>query len=212
LVVDTATGQVVQRMDYDAFGRVLSDSNPGFQPFGFAGGLYDDDTGLVRFGARDYDAHSGRWTAKDPILLNGSDANLYGYVFNNPINAIDTTGLWRLPWSDEPGLPFDLPFGPDRDLHNNRNQYNRCPQQQPTTCGPDVEDDYSYDRFFDKWRGSGGTECKYDGQGNLLPDEKANYTFNFEPDDLPGHVWNDFVPHFWYGGAEAYTPDLTTPY
>ena len=41
-------------MDYDAFGRVLADTAPGFQPFGFAGGLYDHDTGLVRFGARDY--------------------------------------------------------------------------------------------------------------------------------------------------------------
>jgi YD repeat-containing protein len=53
LVVNAETGQVVQRMDYDAFGRVLQDTNPGFQPFGFAGGLYDDDTGLVRFGARE---------------------------------------------------------------------------------------------------------------------------------------------------------------
>ena len=55
LVVNAATGEVVQRVDYDAFGRVLNDTDPGFQPFGFAGGLYDDDTGLVRFGARDYD-------------------------------------------------------------------------------------------------------------------------------------------------------------
>ncbi|MGB8330505.1 MAG: hypothetical protein WCE62_10290, partial [Polyangiales bacterium] len=46
LVVNAETGAVVQRMDYDAFGRVLQDTNPGFQPFGFAGGLYDDDTGL----------------------------------------------------------------------------------------------------------------------------------------------------------------------
>ena len=37
LVVNAATGEVVQRMDYDAFGRVLQDTNPGFQPFGFAG-------------------------------------------------------------------------------------------------------------------------------------------------------------------------------
>jgi len=54
-----------QRLAYDEFGRVLGDSNPGFQPFGFAGGLYDADTGLVRFGARDYDAYTGRWTARD---------------------------------------------------------------------------------------------------------------------------------------------------
>jgi YD repeat-containing protein len=59
LVVDAATGQVAQRLDYDAFGRLVTDTNPGFQPFGFAGGLYDPHTGLVRFGARDYD--TARW-------------------------------------------------------------------------------------------------------------------------------------------------------
>ena len=74
LVVDAATGTVVQRLDYDEFGRVLSDSNPGFQPFGFAGGLYDRDTGLVHFGARDYDADTGRWTVKDPIGFAGGDS------------------------------------------------------------------------------------------------------------------------------------------
>ena len=51
LVVNAATGQVAQRIEYDAFGRVLSDTNPGFQPFGFAGGLYDAATGLVHFSA-----------------------------------------------------------------------------------------------------------------------------------------------------------------
>ena len=68
------------------------DTNPGFQPFGFAGGLYDRDTGLTRFGARDYDPHTGRWTAKDPIGLNGG-INLYAYVNNNPINYVDPSGL-----------------------------------------------------------------------------------------------------------------------
>jgi len=96
LVVDVSTGQVAQRMDYDEFGLVLTDTNPGFQPFGFAGGLYDKDTGLVRFGARDYDAQTGRWTAKDPILFAGGDTNLYGYVLNDPINFIDPEGLERL--------------------------------------------------------------------------------------------------------------------
>ena len=60
-------------MDYDSFGNVLQDTQPGFQPFGFAGGLYDPDTKLVRFGARDYDPRTGRWTAKDPILFAGGD-------------------------------------------------------------------------------------------------------------------------------------------
>ena len=41
LVVNTTTGAVAQRIDYDPWGRVTADSNPGFQPFGYAGGLYD---------------------------------------------------------------------------------------------------------------------------------------------------------------------------
>jgi len=93
LVVNTTTGQVVQRMDYDEFGRVLTDSNPGFQPFAFAGGLYDPDTRLVHFGIRDYDAETGRWTAKDPIEFDGGTTNLYSYAFNDPVNLIDPFGL-----------------------------------------------------------------------------------------------------------------------
>ena len=94
LVVNTADGTIAQRIDYDPYGKVLSDTSPGFQPFGFAGGLYDADAGLVRFGARDYDAETGRWTAKDPILFDGGDTNLYGYVQGDPINYIDATGAF----------------------------------------------------------------------------------------------------------------------
>jgi RHS repeat-associated protein len=93
LVIDVATGQIAQRLDYDAFGNVTLDTNPGFQPFGFAGGLYDRDTQLVRFGARDYDAATGRWTVKDPIGLGGGQTNLYTYVNNDPINHLDPSGL-----------------------------------------------------------------------------------------------------------------------
>ncbi|HEB90299.1 MAG TPA: hypothetical protein ENI85_12075 [Deltaproteobacteria bacterium] len=52
-------------MDYDEFGNVMQDTNPGFQPFGFAGGIHDRDTGLVRFGARDY-IRLGKWQARVP--------------------------------------------------------------------------------------------------------------------------------------------------
>jgi RHS repeat-associated protein len=92
LVVNAATGAVAQRLDYDEFGIVTSDTAPGFQPFGFAGGLYDPDTGLVRFGARDYDALTGRWTAKDPLYFSSGDSNLFVYVNNDAVNATDPTG------------------------------------------------------------------------------------------------------------------------
>jgi RHS repeat-associated protein len=93
LVIDAATGQIAQRMDHDEFGRVTLDTSPGFQPFGFAGGLHDRHTGLVHFGAREYDPETGRWTTKDPIGFAGGDANLYAYVANDPVNNVDPSGL-----------------------------------------------------------------------------------------------------------------------
>jgi RHS repeat-associated protein len=92
LVVNAADGSIAQQLDYDEFGRVTTDSNPGFQPIGFAGGLYDPDTGLVRFGARDYSAETGQWTARDPILFGGGQTSLYAYSFNDPINQTDFLG------------------------------------------------------------------------------------------------------------------------
>lgn len=93
LIVNAATGAVVQRVDYDVWGKVTLDSSTCFQPFGFAGGLRDPDHYLVRFGARDYDPEVGRWTSKDPILFDGGDTNLYGYAFSDPVNFIDPSGL-----------------------------------------------------------------------------------------------------------------------
>jgi RHS repeat-associated protein len=82
-------------MEYDSFGKLISDSKPDFRlPIGFAGGISDPDTGLVHFGMRDYDPAAGRWTARDPILFNGQQGNLYVYVSNNPVNLRDPSGLF----------------------------------------------------------------------------------------------------------------------
>lgn len=114
LVVDVATSTVAQELEYDAFGKVTKDTSPGFLPFGFAGGIYDGDTKLVRFGARDYDAETGRWTAKDPILFSGGQMNLYAYVANDPINWYDTDGndIWiEGPTNKEPNLHQSINVG-----------------------------------------------------------------------------------------------------
>jgi RHS repeat-associated protein len=97
-VVNTTNGVIAQQLTYSTYGQVLSDTNPSFQPFGFAGGLYDSDTKLVRFGAREYNGAIGRWMTKDPILFNGGDTNLYGYVLQDPVNYFDPNGhsAWRL--------------------------------------------------------------------------------------------------------------------
>ncbi len=41
LIVNTTDGAIIQQIDYDEFGNIIKDTNPGFQPFGFAGGLDD---------------------------------------------------------------------------------------------------------------------------------------------------------------------------
>lgn len=136
LVVDVATGNIAQRIDYDEFGVVLLDTNPNFQPFGFAGGIYDSNTKLTRFGARDYDAETGSWTTKDAALFSGGTSNLYQYAFSDPINFIDLTGL----------EPTQANSGSNSNQNNSNTQNNSNNQTQtgvsnwtnPQTNGKDV--------------------------------------------------------------------------
>jgi len=128
LVVDANTGAVEQRMDYDAFGNVIKDTNPGFQPFGFAGGLYDRDTKLVRFGSRDYDAEIGRWTAKDAAGFEGGSTNLYEYAMNDPINFVDYDGTKPIDWKRIIAFLFKFwELGIDLSEYNRPNLVTREP-------------------------------------------------------------------------------------
>jgi RHS repeat-associated protein len=74
-------------------------------PFGFAGGLKDNHTGLIRFGYRDFDPETGRWTARDPIGFAGGDTNLYGYVGGNPVMFFDPSGLRGISIPARPPIP-----------------------------------------------------------------------------------------------------------
>jgi len=98
---ETGSAAVVQQVDYDAWGNVTKIVDPDcsvggaalcFQPFGFAGGLWEPSTGVVRFGARDYDPMAGRWTQKDSIRFDAGQANIYVYVNDDPINGSDPRG------------------------------------------------------------------------------------------------------------------------
>jgi RHS repeat-associated protein len=92
-----ASGALAERVDYDAFGNVTSDTDPSFAvPIGFAGGLADTDTGRVHFGARDYDPTLGRFTTRDPAGLDGGDTNLYAYCAGDPVNGVDPSGLLHI--------------------------------------------------------------------------------------------------------------------
>jgi len=92
LVINSSDNSIAQRIDYDEFGNVLQDTHPGIQPFAFAGGIYDQHTKLIRFGARDYDAFAGRWSTKDNILFDSDGLNLYEYAMSDANNFIDLDG------------------------------------------------------------------------------------------------------------------------
>lgn len=117
-VVDVATGTIAQELEYDSWGRIISDSSPGFQPFGFAGGLYDRDTGWVLFGARDYRPEVGAWSAKDPLGFDAGDANLYRYTLGDPVNLIDPTGedAWGVAADFAAGFGDSVSFGITRHI------------------------------------------------------------------------------------------------
>ena len=121
LVVNADTGVVAQRLRYDEFGVVLEDTNPGFQPFGYAGGFYDADTGLVRFGARDYDAGSGRWLAKDAAVFENMEWNQYTYCDSDSINFFDADGESKV--SGQSNIGGNDPLAP-------RNMKNLSPKEQ----------------------------------------------------------------------------------
>lgn len=105
LVTDSATGDVVQRIEYVEFGRTVFDSSPELQPFGFGGGLLDGQTGLLRFGARDYSTVVGRWMTRDPVRFIGGP-NAYLYAAADPTMRRDATGL--KPPRKVPISPWDI--------------------------------------------------------------------------------------------------------
>jgi RHS repeat-associated protein len=91
-----ADGAIAGRVDRDSFGRVLDATGTVRVPIGFAGGIEDPDTGLVRFGLRDYDPQTGRFTSRDPSFYIGSPDNLFAYASNAPTDHTDPTGLWSV--------------------------------------------------------------------------------------------------------------------
>jgi RHS repeat-associated protein len=162
-----------------------TDTNPGFQPFGFAGGLYDRDTRLVRFGARDYDPAIGRWTTKDRSRFRGG-LNLYAYCGNDPINWIDITGDMRLPatpnglgpeWTRDPthrppgGSKWNHPSGESWEFHSGK----------PGATGDQDKDHWHH------WK-NGKKQPKHYFPGDEVPDpapvcEGPNQSDNPEADD-----------------------------
>ncbi|MFI5297564.1 MAG: RHS repeat-associated core domain-containing protein [Polyangiales bacterium] len=94
-VINATTGTVEESRIYDAWGNLTSHSEAaGWSPivFGFAGGLEDRTTHIVKFGSREYEPAEGRWLSKDPLRFAGGSSSLYTYAFNDPVNYVDPRG------------------------------------------------------------------------------------------------------------------------
>jgi len=95
------SGSVTQRYKYRAFGP--ASPNPGSDASRFAfvgrqGYEAESDLDLYYVKARYLDPEAGRWISEDPIGIRGGDPNYYRYVFNEPTNKIDPSGLKCYPW------------------------------------------------------------------------------------------------------------------
>jgi RHS repeat-associated protein len=108
MVISTVDNSIAQKIDYDEYGNVYQDTNLGFQPFAYVGGVYDQYTKMIMFGARDYDATAGRWISKDPILFDGDGPNLYGYVLSDPVNLFDINGTTCYSYKSILNLPKEI--------------------------------------------------------------------------------------------------------
>lgn len=87
-------GGIIDHRDYDAFGNIVSETNPAAgDRYGYTGREFEITTGLQYNRARYYDPENGRWTSEDPLGFNSGDINLYRYVGNAATITIDPSGM-----------------------------------------------------------------------------------------------------------------------
>jgi len=102
-----STGMLRNHLVYDAFGKILSESNPAISHrFAFTGREFDSATGLYYYRARYYDAPLGLFLSEDPRGFNAGPANFYTYVGNSPLNATDPLG-------EEAWIAAQTPYSPE---------------------------------------------------------------------------------------------------
>ncbi|RMG54728.1 MAG: hypothetical protein D6723_04435 [Acidobacteria bacterium] len=98
-----ASGQIVEEVAYDAYGRPSLEMSSVGNPYLFTGRRYDPEVGLYYYRARHYDPLRGRFLQRDPIGMWTDAINLgngYTFVGNDAINGLDPSGLG-------PGDPYE---------------------------------------------------------------------------------------------------------
>ena len=119
-IMRAATGQVVARYSYDAWGKCTVTNASGYtvgekNPFRYRGYYYDTETGLYYLNSRYYNPEFGRFISADSFVSTGqgiTGGNMFAYCGNNPVNRFDPDGdaflgiaLWKI------GIAFAASLG-----------------------------------------------------------------------------------------------------
>ena len=88
-----SSGGIAAHYEYSPLGEVVRSSGnyADANPYRFSTKYLDTETGVYFYGYRHYDPAKGRWLSRDPIEELGG-INLYGFVFNNPVDFSDRDG------------------------------------------------------------------------------------------------------------------------
>jgi RHS repeat-associated protein len=100
-----SAGGVGTSYAYQPFGATTVSGTNG-NPYQFTG-RENDATGLYFYRARYYSPTFQRFIAQDPIGFRGGDANLYGYIRQNPTSTVDPFGLLTI----QMGIELNFDFG-----------------------------------------------------------------------------------------------------
>jgi RHS repeat-associated protein len=116
-------GVVLNQYKYLPFGEDYYERETIPNPFEFVGeyGVMEESNGLDFMRARFYDPQIGKFTARDPIGLQGEDTNLYRYVRNQPLNYVDSKGTALQPLTPSfytNGLVYGLSLGAGLSVGN----------------------------------------------------------------------------------------------
>jgi RHS repeat-associated protein len=209
----SGVAEVVQEIHYYPFGMTMAGLNfvSGTEnKFKFGAKELNDEFYLnwYDFGARMYDPEIGRWHVADPMALLGPELSPYNYVFNNPVNVTDPTGLW--PWEDG--------GNEDPDPDDNRDE----PDQRPWDEGQGIDVTFDFRDYYNppKLEPMDITidvdlpEPDIDIDSPDTPTDDIDFDFEdnydnaeFEDGDLDYHSEFDYDQNYEYDGYEGRPED-----
>ncbi|HYL83776.1 MAG TPA: RHS repeat-associated core domain-containing protein [Candidatus Angelobacter sp.] len=92
LALADSTGTLQTSYTFEPFGSTSVTGAATTNGFAYTGRELDA-SGLYFYRARYYSPYLDRFISEDPLGLAGGDTNLYGYVFNSPVNFVDPLGF-----------------------------------------------------------------------------------------------------------------------